>query len=169
MKSHAGTPSAHSLRHRLRGYTSTCILQAPCSIYLFFHKFFVSFTFFLHMENEGLKEGARPRIQKHPPKMGDRRWEERVAGAESGSKYDRMMWESGVQRFPPVGPFWNSVLTKYFSASNRVSWCKNGACLCPQPTKGPSCCAPISVNCGTGFWPIAGCKSTHNPPKLLTI
>ena len=38
------------------------------------------------MENEGLKEGARPRIQMHPPKMGDRRWEEHVAGAESGSR-----------------------------------------------------------------------------------
>ena len=49
--------------------------------HLFFHNFFVSFTFFLSMENEGLKEGARPRIQMHPPKMGDRRWEERVAGA----------------------------------------------------------------------------------------
>ena len=54
--------------------------------HLFFHKFFVYFTFFLSMENEGLKEGARPRIQMHPSKIGDRRWEEHVAGSESSCK-----------------------------------------------------------------------------------
>ena len=119
--------------------------------HLFFHNFMVYFTFFLSMENEGLKEGSRPRIQMHPPKMGDRRWEEHVAGAESGSKYDRMMWESRAKWFAAVstvGPFWNSVLTKYFSASNQASWCRNGACLRPQPTEGPSCCVPISANHG---------------------
>ena len=52
LKSHAGTLLANSLRHRLRGYTSTCILWAPCSIYLFFCDFIVYFTFFLSLENE---------------------------------------------------------------------------------------------------------------------
>ena len=71
------------------------------------------------MENEGLNEGARPRIEMHPPKMGDRRWEERVTGAESGSKYDGRAERSS---FPPVGPF----LTKYFFASIGHLCCLDG-------------------------------------------
>ena len=131
-----------------------------------FSYFFVYFTFSLSLENEGLKEGAQ---NTDPLKMGDRRWEEHLAGAESGSKYDRMMWESGAQQFPPVGPFPNSVLTKYFLASNWVSWCRNGTCLHPQPTEGPWCWVPISANCGVWFRPITGHKSAHHPLKPLTI
>ena len=61
--------------------------MAPCSIYLFLllicviYFFIFFFCLFQSKENEGLKEGARPRIEMHP-KMGDRRWEECVAGAE---------------------------------------------------------------------------------------
>ena len=73
--------------------------------HLFFHNFVVYFTFFLSMENEGLKEGARPRIDINPPKMSDRRWEEHVTGAESGSKYDRMMWGAERSGFHPWDHF----------------------------------------------------------------
>ena len=55
------------------------------------------------MGNEGLKEGARPRIQMHPPKMGDRRWDEHVAGAESGSKYDGRAERSGFHLWDHFG------------------------------------------------------------------
>ena len=54
---------------------------------IIFSSFFVYFTFFLSMENEGLTEGARPRAEMHPPKVGDRKWQEHIAGKKIGSKY----------------------------------------------------------------------------------
>ena len=50
LKPHAGTLSANSLRHRLRSYISTCILCAPCCIYLFIVPDLC--YFFLSLENE---------------------------------------------------------------------------------------------------------------------
>ena len=50
-----------------------------------------------------------------------------------------------VQTFCSNSAASNPALTKYFLAS---IWWRNSACLCPQPTEGPSCWAPILANRG---------------------